>query len=739
MLRTQQVVERLTMFNRLRLFRNTVNTETTVRTLSSDSSCFRTDREKLKYDVLIVGAGPAGLSAAIKLKQRATENNREISICVIEKGEEVGSHILSGGVLDSRSLDELFPDWKTDSTCPVTQPVTRDRFEMLLNDRLSVRLPVLGPLSNRPRKKQNYVVSLSEVTRWLANKAESLGVDVLPGFPGAEVLFDWDNRVIGVATADGSNGPNSPGTEIHARATLLAEGCRGYLSEQVIRRFNLRKNADPQSYALGIKEVWDVPAEQHQPGLVVHSVGWPLGMGPGGGAGGGFLYHLPVESVKKDEGGGDSNENSKRNSNDDESTATPTSSTSESVSSTSSPSPRHRVALGLVISLDYTNPHLDTFEEFERWRTHPSIQKHISGGTRLQYGARTLNEGGFQSIPELNFPGGALIGCAAGFLDAARMKGMHGAMLSGMMAAEACMRQIKDLDTKVDKEHKEKLKRESEEEAIRTALADMALAEKKAEEEGKDAVVGEDKIGDANNNDQDKAANDVSAATIPSPSTPPVSPSTERLDLVSYSRAMTNAWVWDDLHRARNVRPVFKYLGLVPGLIHAAIDQVLFRGKAPWTFTNRGQDHENLVPAADAPVIDYSSNAVAGPGKEGGSKAARLSNRLFVSGTNHPHSQASHLIVTGKDQGAPVRVNLGHYAGPETRYCPAGVYEFAEEDGSKDGSSGLKKGEKGEGARPKLVIHSQNCLHCKACEIKDPSQVLKWTTPSRGGPKYTDM
>lgn len=552
----------------------------------------------MKYDVLVVGAGPAGLSAAIRIKTQAKEAGKDISVCVVEKGAEVGSHILSGNVLETRAMDELIPDWKEDPDCPIKTKVTKDSFLLLPGASWSLRLPTPPQMHNRAKGKENYVVSLSEVVRWMGKKAEALGVEIYPGFAGKQVLYSWDGHVEGVGTGDfgvakdGGRKPTySPGVDLRARVTLLAEGCRGSLSESVMSRFGLRQaaGAEPQTYALGIKEVWKVPEAQHSPGTVVHTIGYPAS---GTTYGGGFIYHMSD----------------------------------------------CRVALGYVIGLDYSNPHINTFKEFQKWKLHPAVRKHIEGGTCLQYGARTLNEGGFQSIPKLSFPGGAMVGCSAGFLNVPKIKGTHTAMMSGMMAGEAVVR---------------------------------AMADDKAPQKGP-------------------------------------------LDLSNYEEALKKSWLWDELRGVRNIKPAFR-LGLVPGLVHAAVDTYLLRGKAPWTWSHGRPDHERLRPLSEAPSPpDYP--------KPDGVLTFDLPTSLYRSGTNHEHDQPSHLQI--KDPGAFERSNLPHYGGPETKYCPAGVYEYRTD----------------EHGRQRLVVNAQNCLHCKACDIKDPGRNIKWTVPEGGqGPSYSVM
>ena len=546
------------------------------------------DRESMEYDVVVVGAGPAGLAAAIRLKQLAAEAGRDVSVCVLEKGGEVGAHILSGAVIDPRGLNELIPDWQSKGA-PVGVPVT-DNLHWVLTKKGKYSIPhwLMPPfMSNRG----TYTCSLGNLTRWLASQAEELGVEIFPGFAAAEVLFNDDGSVKGVATGDmgvardGSHRPDyQPGMELHARYTFLAEGARGHLTKELARIFDLRKDSGPQVYGLGIKELWDVPAERHKPGRVVHSQGWPLDDAWGGG----FLYHQ---------------ENG-------------------------------QVALGFVTALDYSNPYLSPFEEFQRWKTHPAIRAEIEGGKRASYGARAINEGGWQAIPTLAFPGGALVGCAAGFVNVPRIKGSHTAIKSGMLAAEAAFRAIAD-DRRSD------------------VLAD-------------------------------------------------------------YEPAVRSSWIADELKKVRNAQPAVARWGGTIGTLFAGFDMWLnaIGLKTPWTLKHHA-DHTTLRRKDEVQPILYAK-------ADGVLTFDRLSS-VFISNTNHEEDQPVHLTL--KDADVPITVNLAQYDAPEQRYCPAGVYEIIEE-----------------GGKPRLQINAQNCVHCKTCDIKDPTQNINWVAPEGGGgPNYPNM
>ncbi|MBL8438250.1 MAG: electron transfer flavoprotein-ubiquinone oxidoreductase [Zoogloeaceae bacterium] len=541
-------------------------------------------REAMEYDVVIVGAGPSGLTTAIRLKQRAEEAGRELSVCVVEKGSEVGAHILSGAVIETRSLAELFPDWK-ERGAPLNTPVKEDRF-LFLTEQKATKLPTPPQMHN----DGNYIVSLGNVVRWLGEQAEGLGVEIYPGFAASEVLFNEDGSVKGVATGDmgvtreGEHGPNyQPGIELHARQTVFSEGCRGSLTKGLMSRFDLRNGVDPQTYGLGIKELWEVDPAVHQPGLTIHTVGWPLQSDTYGGS---FLYHLE----------------------------------------------NNQVAVGFVVGLDYSNPYLSPYEEFQRFKTHPEIRKFFEGGRRVAYGARALSEGGFQSLPKLTFPGGLLIGDTAGFLNVPKIKGTHMAMKSGIEAAEALFAHL-------------------------TAEVEQGT------------------------------------------------------EVTAYPERLKACWLWDELYTVRNIRPSFRW-GLWGGIAYSALDTYVFRGKAPWTLRNHA-DHTSLKKASECTPIAY-------PKPDGKISFDRLSS-VFISATNHVEDQPSHLTL--KSATVPIATNLALYAAPETRYCPAGVYEIVEDPSG-----------------PRMQINAQNCLHCKTCDIKDPTQNINWVVPEGGGgPNYPNM
>ncbi len=548
-----------------------------------------TERESMAYDVVIVGAGPSGLAAAIQLKQRAAAADTELGICVLEKGSEVGAHILSGAVLETRPLDELIPDWR-DRGAPVNTPVADEKF-LFLRESGATSIPT-GLLPPTLKNHGNHIISLGNFCRWLGEQAEALGVEIYPGFAATEVLFDADGAVKGVATGDmgvGADGEPTAnyaqGIELHARYTFFAEGCRGHLGRQLMDRFDLRANAEAQTYGIGIKELWEIDPAQHRPGLVMHSAGWPLDRATYGGS---FLYHLED----------------------------------------------NQVAVGFVIGLDYKNPYLSPFDEFQRFKTHPAIRPTFEGGKRVSYGARALNEGGVQSLPEMVFPGGALIGCEAGTLNVPKIKGTHTAMKSGMLAADAAFE----------------------------ALADTTAT--------------------------------------------PV--------LSGFTAAFRESWAYKELVRARNFRPAFKF-GLMMGTLLAGLDQVVLRGRAPWTLKHGHTDYEALEPKSKHQPIDY-------PKPDGEVSFDKLSS-VFISNTNHEENQPVHLTL--KDPDVPITVNLEQYDAPEQRFCPASVYEILRDD---------------DGSNPRLQINAQNCVHCKTCDIKDPTQNIVWVAPEGGGgPNYPNM
>lgn len=534
----------------------------------------------MEYDVLIVGAGPSGLSAAIRLKQL----NADLRVCILEKGAQVGSHILSGAVLEPRSLQELLPDsWQN---APLDTPVEQDFFYFLSKNK-ALKLPTPKQMHN----KGNFIISLGKLCQFLAGEAEKLGCEIYPGFAASELLYNDKNEVIGVSTGavgidkSGNHTANyQPGMHLHAKQTLLAEGCRGQLSQVAMQRFHLRDNADPQTYGLGIKEIWQIDKAKHEPGKVVHTIGWPLDNATYGGS---FIYHLSNQ----------------------------------------------RVALGFVVGLDYQNPSLSPFGEFQRFKTHPFVKPLLEGGERIAYGARALNEGGWQSIPKLTFPGGALIGDAAGFLNVPKIKGIHTSMQSGMLAAVACVDALKEIENK------------------------------------------------------------------------------PCLELEAYPKLIKNSWLAKELYAVRNIRPGFHF-GLAFGLINAAFETYLSFGKSPWTLKNH-LDNVATRPLSKVKKIHY-------PKPDGVITFDKLSS-VYLSNTNHEENQPCHLKL--KNPGLAIKVNYEIYGSPETKYCPAGVYEIVNE-----------------AENPKLQINAQNCIHCKTCDIKDPRQNIVWTAPEGGGgPNYIDM
>ncbi|MCL2022118.1 MAG: electron transfer flavoprotein-ubiquinone oxidoreductase [Betaproteobacteria bacterium] len=542
-----------------------------------------TERESMEYDVVIVGAGLAGLSAAIRLKQVAEAAGGEISVCVLEKGSEVGAHVLSGACFEPTALTELIPDWK-EKGAPLNIPVADDNF-IFFTEKRAFKLPTPPQMHN----EGNYIISMASLTRWLGEQAEAVGVEIYPGFAAAEILYDADGSVRGVATGDmgiGRDGQQTanyqPGMELLARQTIFAEGCRGSLTQELFERFDLRKGVDPQTYGIGVKEIWEVEPAKHKPGKLIHSIGWPLDTETYGGS---AIYHME----------------------------------------------NNQVAIMFVVGLDYKNPWLSPFEEFQRFKTHPSIRPLLEGGRRLAYGARSLSEGGYQAIPRLTFPGGLLIGDTAGFLDVPKIKGGHNAMKSGALAAEA--------------------------------IFEHFVAEK-----------------------------------------------TEK-EVTAYTDKIKASWIWKDLYKARNIRPAFHW-GMWAGLMISGLETALF-GHTPWTLRIHA-DHEALKDKNAYPKIDY-------PKPDGVITFDRLSS-LVLANVNHEENQLCHLRL--RDEAKAIGVNYNLYASPEARYCPAGVYEILGEEEGK----------------PYLQINGQNCLHCKTCDIKDPTQNIKWTVPEGGGgPNYPNM
>ena len=554
-------------------------------------------RESMEYDVVVVGGGPAGLSTAIRLKQLAAENGKDVSVVVLEKGSEAGAHILSGAIMDPKALTELIPDWK-ERGAPLNQPVTEDAY-MFLSERSGFRVPnmVLPPFAHN---HGNYIVSLGNVSKWMAEQAEALGVEIFPGFAAAEVLYNEQGAVKGVATGNMGVGKEGEptgdfqlGMELHAKYTVFAEGARGHLGKQLIARYKLDENRDPQSFGIGIKELWEIDPSRHQPGFVMHSAGWPMDSSTYGGA---FMYHMED----------------------------------------------NKVAVGFVTGLGYTNPYLSPFEEFQRWKTHPNVRYYFENAQgeitakRLSYGARAINASGINSLPKTVFPGGALVGCNAGYLNVSRIKGSHAAIKTGKLAAEAAF----------------------------------------------DAIVA----------------------------------GRQHDELSAYPKAFEASWLHTELNKDRNFKNWFKY-GLTTATLMNGFEHFVLRGHIPWTLHRDKPDHAYLKPASECKPIVY-------PKPDGKLTFDRLSS-VFISNTNHAENQPSHLTL--KDASVPVQINLAKYAGPEARYCPAGVYEFVPDE-AKGGNA------------QRLQINAQNCVHCKTCDIKDPTQNIVWVTPEGGGgPNYSGM
>jgi len=557
------------------------------------------NRESMEFDVVIVGAGPAGLSTACRLAQLAQENETELMICVVEKGSEVGAHILSGAVMEPRALNELFPNWK-ELGAPLNTPVTEDQIFLLKDEQKAKQIPN-GLVPKTMHNDDNYIVSLGNVCRWLAEQAEQLGVEIFPGFAAAEVLYHEDGSVKGIATGDmgiSETGEQKdsymPGMELHAKYTVFSEGCRGHLGKELMNRFELQSEADAQHYGIGIKELWDIPEEQCKPGLVLHGAGWPLS---GDTTGGFFLYHTE----------------------------------------------NNQAVVGLIIDLNYSNPHLSPFDEFQRLKHHPVLKQYLEGGKRVSYGARAITKGGFNALPKMVFPGGLVVGCNAGTLNFAKIKGTHTAMKSGMVAAETMF------------------------EALQSG----------SREQGCDGGI----------------------------------------ELAAFEENFKQSWLYDELFRSRNFGPAMHKFGPILGGAFNFIDQNIFNGKLPVTLRDNSEDYAQMKPASECPGINY-------PKPDGELSFDKLSS-VFLSNTNHEEDQLCHLRLN--DDTVPLQQNLSNYDEPAQRYCPAGVYEVVQDEAAAGGSQ-------------RFQINSQNCLHCKTCDIKDPAQNITWVVPEgAGGPNYPNM
>eukprot|EP01100_Stratorugosa_tubuloviscum_P008412 TRINITY_DN350_c0_g1_i1.p1 TRINITY_DN350_c0_g1~~TRINITY_DN350_c0_g1_i1.p1 ORF type:complete len:603 (+),score=239.30 TRINITY_DN350_c0_g1_i1:196-2004(+) len=574
--------------NRINNSKNFGNSLKVLRNFSSNG-----ERESMAYDVCIVGGGPAGLSAAIRVKQLAKQHDKDLSVCVLEKGSEIGAHILSGNVFETRALNELIPDWK-EKEAPLDTLAEKDSLYFLTNNS-SMPLPTPPSLHN----KGNYIISLGNFCRWLSSQAEELGVEIYPGFAASEVLYNQKKEVVGVATNDNGISKSGQlkdnfqrGIELRAKQTIFAEGCRGSLSQEIMATYNLRENCDPQTYALGLKEVWEIDPKLHEPGRIIHSIGWPLqSFLSAKGWGGSFLYHMKPNLI----------------------------------------------LVGFVVGLDYENPYISPYSEFQQWKHHPLVRKYFENGTPISYGARCINEGGIQSIPKLTFPGGVLAGCSAGFLNVPKIKGSHTAMKSGMLAAEAIFDSLSKSDS-------------------------------------------------------------------------------EGLECVSYEQALKSSWVYEELKEVRNIHPSFSW-GVLPWMAYSGLDSFLLKGRVPFTLNNKKTDSEKTKLATRCKPIEYP--------KPDGKISFDLLTNLARSGTNHEHDQPIHLRIKPGYEDIPSNVSYPLFGGPEQRFCPARVYEYTHNETT---------------GNAQLVRNAQNCLHCKACDIKMPKEYIKWTVPEGGGgPAYSGM